>query len=246
MRAASFALAMAVAVGSGCARRTDQRTRDAFNAARGGGQAGDGEKVVKSSGGGGGTFDRDKIGWERVAELVEEAVGIMRSSPNDDRFAELAARWCKIEPEPRNTVDGVVRVCNPEPPVVANGAPFSLEMGGEGVIGLVASDLTRADSERIALDAREAAGRFCVEPFESSSPTFERVNAPDDEEASPTRRSPRGRGASSAGPSRPPPRTLEEFHVCAVAGGPLLAITRFPRTPGSPRWMVAVTVLSPG
>lgn len=154
----------------GCARRTDAEARRAFERAQGRGAPGDGPRSEVVSGGGKGVFNRDKLGWDRVAQLLDNAVTIQRASPDEDRMAELAAQWCAIEPEPRDTEDGPVRVCNPEPPVIADGTTFTLELGGDGVVGLVASDLSRADSEALATKARERVTPLCAAPWSAATP----------------------------------------------------------------------------
>ena len=118
-------------------------------------------------------FSRDKIGWDRVSEVLDSAVSVQRASPDDARIAKLAEQWCAVEPEPRQTADGLVRVCNPEPPVIADGTNFTLELGGDGVVGLVAADLTRADSEALAAQAQQMVAPLCTEPWTPATPNID-------------------------------------------------------------------------
>ena len=203
---------LVVAFASGCPKRTDARAREAWASARGGGVAG-GKRPDTPAGGDARAPELEKIGWDRVAEVVHNAVAAMRTSPDDAALGKLAARWCSVEPEPRPTRDGNVRVCSPEPPVVASGTSFSLEMGGRGVIGLVTTDVSQKVSERIAAEARKAAQPYCMQPWTS---------------------------ATEGGAEDP------SFHTCPAEGGPLLSVGRFPKRPGSARWLVSVAVLSPG
>ncbi|MBL4684220.1 MAG: hypothetical protein JKY37_06505 [Nannocystaceae bacterium] len=208
----TLVLALGLGLG-GCAKRTDARARQAFDGARGHGASERGPRSEVVAGAGGGVFEREKVGWERVAQMPGTAVSTMRASPNEGELAALATRWCSVQPEPRQTPDGPVRVCNPDPPLIVSGTAFSLELGGDGVIGLVATGLSSSDAKRVASEARLAAKRFCIEPWV------------------------RGVVVDIADPS---------FHTCAAEGGPLLAVSRFPRRPGSDRWLVSVAVLSPG
>ena len=173
-RAVGIVLALSLV---GCAKRTDAEARRAFEQAQGRGAPGEGPRSEVVSGGGKGVFSRDKLGWDRVAQLLDNAVSIQRASPDEARMEELAAQWCAIEPEPRDTDHGPVRVCNPEPPVIADGTSFTLELGGDGVVGLVAADLSRADSEALATKARERVTPLCTAPWSAATPDVD-VAAP--------------------------------------------------------------------
>ena len=169
-RGAWLTVAALSVVAVGCAKRTDAEARRAFERAQGRDPLGQGPRSEVVEGGGKGTFSRDKLGWDRVAEVLDSAVTIQRGSPDETRMAELAAQWCAVEPEPRDTDHGPVRVCNPEPPVIADGTSFTLELGGDGVVGLVAGDLSRADSETLAAMARERVTPLCTEPWLAATP----------------------------------------------------------------------------
>lgn len=173
-----WALVLVLVSNAACAKRTDAASQRAFDRAQGRGVNPTGPRSEVVSGGGGGVFDRQKFGWDRVAQVVGSAVSSMRASPDDQGFAELAAKWCGGQPEPIATPDGPVRVCIPEPPVIAGGTKFTLELGGDGVIGLVATDLSAPESRKVAKDARAAAKPLCTEPWSENQavdvagPTF--------------------------------------------------------------------------
>jgi len=165
-------------LGGACVKQTNARARRAFDAARGSGSTREGKKSETVTGGGSGTYEIKARGWNRVSALLGIAVDTLRANPDDAALAELAGSWCAVEPKPKDTVDGRVRVCNPNPPVTAGGATFTLELGSEGVIGLVAADLSSEASARVALQARDAAAELCdgawalVPRPEAAEPTF--------------------------------------------------------------------------
>jgi len=165
-------------LGGACVKQTNARARRAFDGARGSGSTAGGTRSETVTGGGGGTYEVKTRGWSRVSTLLGIAVDTLRAHPDDAALAELAGSWCFVEPEPKDTVDGRVRVCNPDPPVTAGGATFTLELGTEGVIGLVAADLSSESSERVATEARDAATGLCdgawaqVPRPEAAEPTF--------------------------------------------------------------------------
>ena len=160
-------LALATA---GCARRTDAATRRAWQKAGGGptdpsdGATADGEGG-DANGNGDGTKRPPAFGWDRVGQLLDDGLEVMALSPDDEAFNELAAQWCDVEPEARDSPDGPVYVCFPTPPLRVDEARFSLELGGAGVIGLVVRDVSAAEATKIETKARELAAKRCQGPW---------------------------------------------------------------------------------
>ncbi len=167
-------LTLLASAGSGCARRTDAATRRAWEkaGARPTDGVGDGATggEVGSDGGSddGGTKRPPAFGWDRVEQLLGEGLEVMQRSPDDEAFASLAAQWCDVEPEPRDSPDGPVYVCFPTPPVRVDEARFSLEMGAAGVIGLVVRDLSATDAAKLETKARELAAKLCRGPWKDA------------------------------------------------------------------------------
>ena len=203
---------------TGCTRRSDAETRRAWERSVrqaesgrfGGGGAGNG-------GQGSGPGSAPAYGWARVREVIENAVEIMAFSPDAKTFAQLAQKWCTIEPEPLRTEHGEVRVCNPSPPVRVDRHRFTLELGAIGVIGLVVVDLSDAEARQLAGRARTETQRWCSSEFRSRDPTF-------------------------AAPEDTPRRAETEVHTCTVEGGSTLAVARLPQGDGT--WLVSISVLA--
>ncbi len=153
---------------AGCAHRTDEATRRAWHESAGKTDgSGPNGSAADGHGQGGAQNPRSSAtGWARVDEMLERAAGVLAVASDPETIARLAVIWCRVQPEPIATAHGEVRVCFPDPPVVAGGHNFSLEMGSAGVIGLVASDLTLDESRTLADEARRSTERWCVRPFE--------------------------------------------------------------------------------
>ena len=83
------------------------------------------------------------------------------------RVAALTDRWCSTDPTPQDTPHGPVVVCFPEPPIVAGGQSFTLEMGGSGMVGLVASSLGGSESKKLAATIRNKASAWCSGSFKT-------------------------------------------------------------------------------
>lgn len=202
----------------GCTRRSDAETRRAWEKSVQ--QAESGRPGAGGPGNGGpgaGPGSTPAYGWARVREVIEDAVEIMAFSPDAKTFARLAQKWCTIEPEPLRTEHGVVRVCNPSPPVRVDRHRFTLELGAIGVIGLVVVDLSDAEARQLAGRARTETQRWCSSDFRSRAPTF-------------------------AAPEGTPRRAETEVHTCTVEGGSTLAVARLPQDDGT--WVISISVLA--
>lgn len=164
-------------LGSGCSRRVDERVRDAWGGstraptvdAQGPSEGADGGLEVEGEA-------PVRVGWDRAEEILDVALMEAALGTDDEVMARLADRWCLTEPSPLLRADGIVRVCMPDPPVQIDGHAFGLELGGEGVIGLVAKGLSAEESSRLADEARRRTERWCTQtwtshPADPTSPT---------------------------------------------------------------------------
>lgn len=208
---------------SACARRTDERVRDAWGGStRAPDAAGPGRGDVREGGGAEPGEAPIRVGWERMDEILDRALTEAALGTDAELFAQLAGRWCNTEPEPKRTDDGPLLVCMPDPPVLINGSTFSLELGGAGVIGLVASDLTAEDSSTLVQEALGHHSRWCSTEFRDVSPP----PSPSDSK---------------------PPADDAELHLCPVEGSALLVVGRFRPTDRdgaqSSLWQVSVAVI---
>ncbi len=160
----SSALALCLAVGSGCAGRNEARVRSAWNDRSGGAQPSTAPGDTTGNGPDGDPTQpavSTKQGWARVDELLTRSVDVLTTSPDPGVLAELARIWCEVEPIPRQTSHGSVRVCYLNPPVRVDGVALTLELGELGVIGFVAPDLSESQSAQLARSARDAVGHMC-------------------------------------------------------------------------------------
>ena len=160
-------LAANLAFTPGCAHRGEDRTRQAFEAAReapktgGSGNEDQADPSVT-------TPDRFAVGWERVGAIVKLSAREL-SAGDPERVLRLADRWCASEPNVRDTEHGPVVVCFPEPPIQAGGHGFTLELGDGGMVGMVSASLSGAESHKLAREARREGDAWCVEPWQPAS-----------------------------------------------------------------------------
>lgn len=224
-------VAMAASLALACAKRTDERVRAAWGNGSKTPGAGPGSGVDPGDEPGGDSEGEPvRVGWDRLDEIVDGAVAEASLGTDDEVMARLAERWCEVTPEPVPTDDGPVLVCIPHPPVQIDGHAFSLELGGEGVIGLVATELSLEDSSALANEALHRTERWCTSPWTdaTSRPITEPMSP------SPTAR-PTARAA--AGP------TDASLYTCPVEGSALLVVGRLVSSEETGTWQVSVTVL---
>lgn len=202
----------------GCAKRTDERVRAAWGGSNDAPQGGPGWQGTDREGpGGDGESERTLTGWARLDQILDGAVAEAALGTDDEVLARLAERWCATEPEPLDHADGPIMVCIPSPPVTVDGTTFTLELGGEGVIGLVANELSAGASTSLVSAALDRLERWCTDPWTDVSP---RPQEP-----------------------KKPPATAAELHTCPVEGSALLVVARFASDPAVEQWQVSVAVI---
>ena len=218
MRPSSRASALAgLVLAVACAKQTDRRVREAWG---GGSKAVGAGAAIGHDTGDGPDGETDaapiRVGWDRLDEILDGALTEAGLGTDDEVMARLAERWCEVQPEPQRTEDGPVLVCNPDPPVQIDGHAFSLELGGEGVIGLVATELSPEESSALAEEALRRTERWCTRPWNDVSPR-------------PTE------------PSQP--AAMARLHTCPAEGSALLVVARFVSPTATDRWQVSVAVI---
>lgn len=201
-----------------CAKRTDERVRAAW----GGSNLAPGAAKGKRAG-----DHRDRageteaepilVGWELLDRILDGAVAEAALGTDAESFARLADRWCDTTPEPQPSDEGPVLVCFPDPPVQIGGHRFSLELGGEGVIGLGAAELSTDISTSLVNEALAQLDHWCTHPWTDVTPR----------------------------PTEPqvPASTAAELHSCPVEGSALLVVARFISDAEAEQWRVSVAVI---
>ncbi len=162
-RCSSAIALVAVAALAGCAARREAKLREAWNAASGEpGAPEDGATSPEARDEDGPDDAPRKQGWERVEELLLRTVDVLTSAPSPEVLTELAAGWCEVEPVPRQTERGAVRVCYLYPTVRIQGVALALEMSDSGIVGFVAPELDAAKSLAIGTEASVSLEHLCA------------------------------------------------------------------------------------
>ena len=161
-RSSSLAVVLAATL-LGCAAQREARVRRNWNAAAEGPDeaAGNGHDGDEGADGDDPETAVPKEGWARVEELLTRTTEVLLTAPSPEVLTELATKWCEVEPIPRETPWGDVRVCYLYPPVRVKGVALTLELSESGVVGFVAPELDDKKSQEIASEARKTLGHLC-------------------------------------------------------------------------------------
>ena len=165
-QAVRLPLVVAIGTSLGCTHRTDEQARRAFAAAQHRDPVTERRDDAVPPDRLRSTNPEVASSWRRIDTVLAQAVDSLGSG-DPDMLARLAERWCAAKPEAQATEAGPVWVCFPEPPVQTGGHGFTLEVGGRGMVGLVSSSLSGADSQRLLGAALEATRRLCTEPWQA-------------------------------------------------------------------------------
>ncbi len=147
----------------GCAAKREARVRRAWNPSTSDASdptGGEGDTPTEDAGAEP-TDAPPKQGWPRVEELVVRTTEVLTTAPSPEVLAELATKWCEVEPIARVTPHGEVRVCYLYPPVRVKGVALALELSAEGIVGFVAPELDPSKSQEIATEARDSLRSLC-------------------------------------------------------------------------------------
>jgi hypothetical protein len=163
------ALLLALDPAVGCAQRTDDETRAAFEGLRapsddrrGGRRARTERRAARAQ--------AAADPWQPVHDVLGESIALLGLGPDEAAVIELAKRRCAVEPAPKATEAGPTYVCFPEPAVEVGGHVFTLELAPSGVIGLQAADLSGDSSRSLVEQVRQATARHCASPFHALDP----------------------------------------------------------------------------
>lgn len=152
----AVAATVAWALATACAKDTADVTRKNWDRAVGKADAAAKKppSVEAAAVGAGGTTP-----WGRVRAILTRADAVLALGGGDEAMEILASRWCAVEPTPQPTDHGPVRVCRPEPALVAGGHGLILEMGTG--LGLTAQDLDEPESVALAAEMRAETRALC-------------------------------------------------------------------------------------
>lgn len=161
---AALALALAVAAG-GCANRTEQATREAWNKAMRTG--GDGGESRDGSGrdGDGGDEEEERAAWAAVSDAIDELSETLASGVSTVNFERLAGKLCGRPVEATSEGGRDVYHCEPEAALELLGESLEIELDTSGVVAYVAPDVTDEESEELLQQALVRLATLCAQAW---------------------------------------------------------------------------------
>lgn len=162
--AALAALALAVAAG-GCANRTEQATREAWNHAMRAGNDGGEARDGSGRDGDSGDDEEERAAWAAVGDALEEVSEVLASGVSTVNFERLAERLCGRPVEAADEDGRDVFHCEPEAALELLGEPLELELDTSGVVAYVAPDVTDDESEVLLQQALVRLATLCAQTW---------------------------------------------------------------------------------
>lgn len=151
----------------GCRGRTDDRARAAFQQGRrAAGTPTRGRRARARAAKAKAAADP----WHAFNDLVRQAIDLMAGDHDALAFDALARTWCAVAPEARQTDQGPVFLCYPDPPLELGDVAFTLELSPVGVVGLQSAEMSDRDSRTLAEQARQATATQCATPWRPVEP----------------------------------------------------------------------------
>ncbi len=148
-----------------CAGRETQASRAAWQRAVESGNPATGGGGGTSQGRGGGAL-ADPSAWRDLHKFTVDAAELVALGVSTAPLDALIDKLCAEPPEedPAVIEPEAVR-CQPKPAMDPLGHPLMLELGRRGTIGLVATELSSADSEALVALALEQMAGACSGPW---------------------------------------------------------------------------------
>jgi len=153
----------AALIASGCARRSEQDTRSAWEEAlrrgrgAGGGRGPDGARADAKA--------RELAEWKALRERLEQiAEQLADGAPTVD-FDGLAERLCGGPPEREREAGATIYHCMPTPPVEISGTSLALELDNSGVVAWAATGLDIELSEALLQRALSQLASACAQSW---------------------------------------------------------------------------------
>lgn len=159
------ALALAVGlVATACARKAEEAARSAWDSAVRGQGAGKGDGGPGGSGAGDDP-QRDAEEWTAVTGVVADIGETFAPGVSTVDVEALAERLCGRPPDRREEGGEILYTCEPEPRLIVLNESLEYEISTSGVVGIVAPDLTAADSQELLQAAKAQLGGACRRPW---------------------------------------------------------------------------------
>lgn len=162
-RLAALTLAVGLVVAA-CAKKAEEAARSAWDAAVRGPGAGDGDGESNGPGGGDDP-QRDAEEWTAVTAVVDDIGEAFAPGVATVDLEALAERLCGRPPDRREEGGEMVFTCEPDPRLLVMNESLEYEISTSGVVGIVAPDLTQAESQELLQAAKQRLSAGCRRPW---------------------------------------------------------------------------------
>lgn len=163
-RSTLFALGVLLGA-AGCANKTEQATRQAWNSAVR--ETGDDDKggPGRDSAGKGGDDESGHRSWEEIEGSIERLGETLASGVATVDFSEVAEALCGRSTEAIDQEGTLVYNCDPEPLILIDDEPVMVEIDDSGVVSFIATNISEEESASFLEQARTRLANLCAETW---------------------------------------------------------------------------------
>jgi len=148
----------------GCANKTEEATRKAWNSALRDQSEGDKDRPGESAGKG----SRDESGhrsWEEIETSIGGLAETLASGVATVDFAAVAESLCGRSTEPIEQEGRLVYNCDPEPLILLDDEPVMVEIDDSGVVSFIATNISDDESASFLEQAQARLANLCAETW---------------------------------------------------------------------------------
>jgi len=163
-RSTLFALGVLLGAG-GCANKTEQATRQAWNSALRDQDEDDKDRPGRGSAGKGSSDESGHRSWAELEGSIERLAETLASGVATVDFAEVAEGLCGRPTDPIEQEGTLVYNCDPEPLILIDDEPVVVEIDDSGVVSFIVTNITDDESASFLKQAQTRLANLCAETW---------------------------------------------------------------------------------
>ncbi len=152
---------LTVLLGAGCANKTEQATRQAWNSALRNQGEDEGDGPGRDSAGAGSRDESGHRSWEELEGSIETLAETLAAGVATVDFAEIAETLCGRPTDPIEQEGTRVYNCDPEPAILLDDEPLMIELDDSGVVSFIATNITDEESGLFLEQAQARLANLC-------------------------------------------------------------------------------------
>ena len=173
----STLFALGVLIGTlGCANKTEQATREAWNSALRDTGEDDNDGPGRDSAGNSQDDMISQRSWEELGTSVGNLSETLAAGVSTVDFDELAEGLCGHPSEPLAQEESLIYNCDPEPTISIDDELLTIELDDSGVVSFIATNITDEESASFLEQAQTRLSSLCAQTWTGIPPDVENAH----------------------------------------------------------------------